>query len=95
MLFIIPLIIVVGVVGWVLRPGKKPTISRRLTILVTSVLALAIGIAAIIIQLLHNTTVEVSGTSNNLFLIGLGLIGAYILTSVDLLLHVKWILLRA
>lgn len=39
-----------------------------------------VGAAAVIFQLTHNSagTVEVSGVSNILFLVGLGLIGVYI-----------------
>jgi len=81
MTFAIPLIIVIGVLAWVLRPGKRPTNSRRLTILVTVIPPVVVAIAAVIFQLLHNATgkVGVSDISNTLFIVGLGLIGAAIL----------------
>jgi hypothetical protein len=84
MIFIIPLIIVIGLLAWVLRPEKKPTISRRIAILVTTIPALAVAITAVVIQLLHNATgkVEVSDISNTLFIVGLGLVGAYILATI-------------
>jgi hypothetical protein len=84
MIVIIPLIIIIGFLAWLLRPGKKPTLSRKIGILVTAIPVLAVAIAAVVIQLLHSAagTVEVSGTSNTLFVIGLGLIGAYILVSM-------------
>ncbi len=84
MIIIVPLIIVVGIIAWLLRPGKTPTKHRMVSILVTVIPPLFVGIAAIIFQLLNNTagTVEVSIISNTLFLVGLGLIGAYILTLI-------------
>jgi hypothetical protein len=83
-IIIIPLIIVIGVLGWVLKPGKKPTTPRRIAILVTTIPALAVAVAAVIFQLLHNAggTVEVSNISNTCFIVGLALISAYILTAV-------------
>jgi hypothetical protein len=84
MIVIIPLIIVIGFLAWVLQPGKKPTISRRIAILVTVIPALAVAIAAVVIQLLHNAagTVEVSDISNTLFIVGLGLVCVYIIASI-------------
>ena len=81
MTFAIPLIIVIGILAWVLRPGKRPTSSRRLTILATVIPPGVVAIAAIVFQLLHNATgeISVSDISNTLFIIGLGLIGAAIL----------------
>jgi hypothetical protein len=91
MIVIIPLIIVIGIIAWVLRPGEKPAISRRNAILVTAIPALAVAIAAVAIQMLHNSsgTIEVSGTSNTLFIVGLGLIGAYILASIGFIVARK------
>ena len=84
MIIIVPLIIVVGIVAWILRPGKTPSNPRKLAIIATVIPSLLVGIAAVIFQLLHNAdgTVEVSNISNTLFLVGLGLIGAYILTLI-------------
>ena len=84
MIVIVPLVIAIGVLAWVLRPGKKPNISRRNSIFATVIPALAVAIAAVSFQMLHNSAgiVEVSDISNNLFLVGIGLIGAYIIASV-------------
>jgi len=80
---IIPLIIAVGVLAWVLRPGKRPTNSRRIAILVTAIPPLVVAIAAVVFQLLHNAAGKtwVSDISNTCFIVGLGLVGAAILAS--------------
>ncbi len=82
MTFAIPLIIVMGILAWVLRPGKRPTNPRRIAILATVISTGVVAIAAVIFQLLHNATgkVGVSDISNVCFIVGLGLIGAAILT---------------
>ncbi len=84
MIIIIPLIIAAGVLTWILRPSKNPTGHRRNAILVTVIPALIVAITAVAFQLLHNTAgkLEVSGISNALFVVGLGLIGGYILASI-------------
>jgi hypothetical protein len=91
MIVIIPLVIVIGFLAWMLRPGKKPALSRRLAILVTTISALVVAIASVVIQLLHNAvgTVEVSDISNILFIVGLGLVGAYILASIGFIIARK------
>ena len=91
MIVIIPLITVIGFLAWVLRPGIKPTISRRIAILVTAIPALAVAIAAVVIQLLHNAsrTIEVSDISNILFIVDLGLVSAYILASMGFIIARK------
>jgi hypothetical protein len=82
--FIIPLVIVVGVLAWVLRPGKSPTTPRRVGILATVIPPVVVAIAAIVFQLVHNTAGKtwVSDISNTCFIAGLGLIGVAILASV-------------
>jgi hypothetical protein len=84
MIFAIPVIIVVGVLAWVLRPREKLTNSSRLAILATLIPSGVVAIAAIVFQLLHNAAGKtlVSDISNTLFIIGLGLIGAAILALV-------------
>jgi len=83
MIVIIPLIIAVGVLAWVLRPGKRPTNSRRIAILVTAILPLIVAIAAVVFQMLHNAAGKtwVSDISNTCFIVGLGLVGGAILAS--------------
>ena len=87
MIVIIPIILVFGVLAWILRPGKNPSNSRRNSILITVTLSVIVAIAAVVFQLLHNTAgiVEVSDISNTLFIVGLGLIGAYIIASLGFL----------
>ena len=81
MTFTIPLIIVVGVLAWVLRPGKSSANLRKRSILATVIPPGLVAIAAVIFQLLHNATgnVGVSDIANTFFIVGLGLIGAAIL----------------
>ena len=83
MIVIIPLIIAVGILAWVLRPGKRSTNPRRVAILVTAIPPLIVAIAAVVFQLLHNAAAktEVSDISNTCFIVGLGLVGAAILAS--------------
>ncbi len=83
MIVIIPLIIAVGVLAWVLRPGKRPTNPRRIAILVTAIPPLIVAIAAVVFQLLHNAAGKtwVSDISNTCFIVGLGLVGAAILAT--------------
>ena len=83
MIVIIPLVIAVGVLAWVLRPGKRPTNSRRIAILVTAIPPLVVAIAAVVFQLLHNAAGKtwVSDISITCFIVGLALIGAAILAS--------------
>jgi len=83
MIVIIPLIIAVGVLAWVFRPGKRPTNSRRIAILVTAIPPLVVAIAAVVFQLLHNAAGKtwVSDISNTCFIVGLGLVVVAILAS--------------
>jgi hypothetical protein len=83
MIVIIPLIIAVGVLAWVLRPGKRPTNPRRIAILLTAIPPLIVAIAAVVFQLLHNAAGKtwVSDISNTCFIVGLGLVGAAILAT--------------
>ncbi|MDD4877374.1 MAG: hypothetical protein PHQ86_09710 [Dehalococcoidales bacterium] len=91
MLFIIPLFIVVCVVAWLLRPQKDIAKPSKVAILVTAVISTVVAVAAVIFQLLHNAAgvVEVSDISNTCFIIGLSLIGAYLLTSIVFVLMHK------
>jgi hypothetical protein len=84
MIVIIPLIILVGLMAWVIRPGKSSTRSQKIAILSTLILASLVAIAAVIFQLLHNAagTIEVSSISNICFIIGLALIVVYILSAI-------------
>jgi len=82
MTLIIPLVIIAGILAWVLRPRKRTIKPRRATILATVIPPVVVAIAAVVFQLLHNATGKegVSDISNTCFIVGLGLIGAAILT---------------
>ena len=81
MIVTIPLIIIAGILMLVLWPREMLTKSRRLAILATIIPPGVVAVAAVIFQLLFNSTgqVMVSDVSNTLFIIGLGLIGVAIL----------------
>ncbi len=86
MSIIIPLIIIVGVGAWYLRPrGGMPSSGYGATLAVIA-LATILTIAAVIFQLLHNTkgTIEVPSVSNNIFIISLGLVAVGVLMAVGL-----------
>ena len=86
MTFTIPLVIVVGILAWVLRPGKNSTTACTAAILVTVIPPVVLAIAAIVFQLVHNAAGKtwVSDISNDCFIVGLGQIGAAILASAGL-----------
>ena len=81
MLYVIPVIVIIGVIAWVLYPKNGITTPRRTAILATVIPPLVVALAAIIFQLLHNAAGKtwVSDISNTLYIIGLGLIGVAIL----------------
>ena len=83
MTLILPLVIVVGILAWVLRPRKSPTTARIAAILVTAIPQFVVAIAAIVFQLMHNAAGKtwVSDISNTCFLVGLALTGVAILAS--------------
>jgi hypothetical protein len=92
MIIIVPLIIAIGVLSWVLRPGKSPTKPRRVAILATAIPPLVVAIVAVIFQVLHNTAgmTWVSDTSNTCFIVSIGLVGAAILSVVGFVIARKW-----
>lgn len=80
---ILPLVIVICILAWVLRPGKSPTRARTVAILATVIPQVVVLIAAVVFQLLHNAAGKtwVSDISNTCFIVGLGLVVAAILAS--------------
>ncbi len=92
MIIIVPLVVVIGVLSWLFRPGKKPAFGTKLAIALTAIPALAVGLAAVIFQLAHNAsgTIEVSGISNSLFVAGLGLIVVFIVAAIGFALTRKY-----
>jgi len=83
MIFIIPIVIVAGILAWALRPEKRPTRARTVAIMTTVIPPAIVAIVAVVFQLLHNAAGKtwVSDISNTCFIVGLGLIGAAILAS--------------
>jgi len=88
---IIPLVIVVGVLGWILRPRKSMTKHGKIAILITTIPHFVVAIVAVIFQLLHNAAGRtwVSDISNICFEVGLGLVGIAILASAGFTLKRK------
>ena len=89
---IVPLIIAVGVLAWILRPGKSPTKPCRVAILATAIPPLVVAIVAVIFQVLHNTAgrTGVSDISNTCFIVSIGLVGAAILATGGFVIARKW-----
>jgi hypothetical protein len=81
---IVPLVIILGILAWFLRPGKGATKARIIAILATVIPQFIILISAVVFQFLHNAAGRtwVSDISNTIFLLGLGLIGVAILISI-------------
>ena len=84
MIIIIPVLIVVCIAAWILKPEKGMPASRKYAIFIVSVTSIIFAIAAIVFQLLQNATgnVEVANISNTLFIAGLLLILAAVLALV-------------
>ena len=81
MTVIIPIAIIAGILAWVFRPKTGTIKARRVAILATTIPLAIIAIAALLFQLLQNSTggMGVSDISNTLFIVGLCLTGAAIL----------------
>lgn len=92
MILIVPLIIVVGVLAWVLRPGRSVIKLRKVAILATAIPPLIVAITAVVFQVLHNTAGQtwVSDISNTCFIISVGLVVVAILTAVGFIIARKW-----
>lgn len=92
MILIIPLLIIVGVIAWMLRPGKYPTKPRSVAVATTAIAPLLVAIVAVSFQVLHNTSggTWVSDISNTCFIISIGLVGAAILAVVGFIIARKW-----
>ncbi|MDD4876146.1 MAG: hypothetical protein PHQ86_03320 [Dehalococcoidales bacterium] len=89
---IIPPIIVVGILGWILRPRKSMTKRGKIAVLITTISQLFVAIVTVIFQLLHNAAgrTEVSDISNICFEVGVGLVGGAILAVVGFAIRRKW-----
>jgi hypothetical protein len=92
MILIIPLLILMIVLAWILRPKEKLAASQLLSTYSVIILSVVLALAAIVVQLLSNRSgnIEVSAISNTLFVINLGLVGATILVLLLFSLLRKW-----
>jgi hypothetical protein len=81
MIYIIPLAIVVGILTWMLRPGKSPTTARTIALLATVIPPVVVAIPTVILQILHTAVGKtwVSDISNTGFIVGLRIIDVAIL----------------
>ncbi len=86
MFVIIPVIIIVGLLIWMLRPRKKATSDRKIAIIGTTIPPFLLAVAAIVFQVIYNAAEKtwVSDISNTLVIAGFGLICAAILIAVGL-----------
>jgi hypothetical protein len=91
LIVILPLLVVIGILAWMLRPRKGLSNSSRIAIITTIVLAAIAAVAALTSQLLHNAngTVEVSEIANICFIVGIGLVVVYILASIGFVIARK------
>ncbi len=83
MIIIIPLILIVVLIGWWLRPRKNAARSRITAILAVAVPVLLLTVAAVIFQLRHNAAggTWVADMANTLTIINAGLICAAVLAA--------------
>lgn len=91
MIIIIPLSIAIGFLAWWLRPHKLDARSSRIALFATLLPPVAMAIAAVVFQLVHNATgvISVAEVSNALFVAGLIFIGLGILVAIGLALFRK------
>jgi hypothetical protein len=84
MIVIIPLIIAVGILAWFLQPGMRPTNPLRAALLAAVLPSLIVAIVAVAFQLVYYSAgkIEVAEAANVCFIIGMGLLGAGILSAV-------------
>jgi hypothetical protein len=83
MIVIIPLVIMVAIAGWMLRPRKQAARARITAILAVAVPVFLLTVAAVIFQLWHNAAggTWVSDMTNILAMASAGLIVAAALTA--------------
>ncbi len=92
MIIIVPLVIIVGVLGWLFRPRIGITKSRKLSIIVVILPSLAVGITAAVLQLIYHANGDygVAELSNALFIVLFGLLCAVILAAIGFTILRKW-----
>lgn len=91
MILIITLAIIVVILVWFLRPKDGTFKTRRVAILTTTIPLASIAIAALLFQLMQNSTggVDESEIANTLFIIGSCLIGVAIISLLGFILARK------
>ncbi len=96
MLIIVPLIIIVGVVAWLLRPRRGMPASGYKATLTIITLAAVLAVTAVVFQMVHNASgaIEVYSVSNNLFIASLGLVVVGVLMAIGLVATHKNIIAR-
>jgi hypothetical protein len=92
MIVIAPLVIIVAIIAFILRPRKTIDKSRKFSILALLIPSFAVAIAAIVFQLIYNASGDegVANISNTLFITGFGIICAAILALIVLVIMRKW-----
>ena len=83
MIIIIPLVLIVILIGWLLRPRKNAPRPRITALLAVILPVLLVAAAAVVFQLIHNAAgnTGVPVISNTLTIINAGLIAAAILAA--------------
>ncbi len=92
MIVIVPLVLVVGVVAWLLRPGRRPSNQRKIAITATAIPPFIVAIVAVTFQLLHNAAGRtwVSDIANTCFIVTVSMVGLAILAVVGFIITRKW-----
>jgi ABC-type sugar transport system permease subunit len=91
MIIIVPVVIIVAIIAWMLRPKKTMTKSRIFSIFAVIIPSFIVAVAAIVFQLFYNAENDgVANISNTLFITGFGIIGAAILALIGLAIIRKW-----
>lgn len=91
MILIIPFSLAIGFLAWKLRPGKDQTKAGWIAMFAVILPAVALAIAAVIFQLVHNAAgiISVAEPANTLFVAGLILIGLGLLAMVGFAMAAK------
>ncbi len=71
-MYFIPIVIIVGILAWMLRPKKDLPKTGKNAILLISIPSLILAVVSVIIQLVQNSTGDtgLSDISNILFIVG-------------------------
>jgi len=92
MIIIVPLVIIIAVIAWILRPRKSMTMSRKFSILAVIIPSSIVGATALVFQLVYNARENegVADIANSLFIAGFGIICAAVLASIILAIMRKY-----